>query len=267
MNEEQIAEKLAELEPAWAGRPNLFDQEIARRDAASLARRLDDPMPGVRADAAEALGQLRDTSAVAKLKAMLNDAEPNVRRAAAVALASIGDDAMTQEFVKNLLDPSAKVVAGAAEALGLARAKLAVPYLLKAYRTDHPRIAAAVATALGRIGDRQAVPWLVAAMKTGLSPVEAATALGELNDAAATRPLSEALAHELPALRAAAARSLGQLARKGHFDFVLKDTAVSSLHRLTSDDDKRVRFCAALGLAGFDDPVGRQKLQQFLAEK
>lgn len=267
MNEEQIAEKLAELEPAWAGRPNLFEREISQKDAASLAKRLDDPMPGVRADAAEALGQLRHTAAAAKLKAMLNDAEPNVRRSAAVALASLGDDAMTQEFVKNLLDPSAKVVAGAAEALGLARSKLAVPYLLKAYRTDHPRIAAAVATALGRIGDRQAVPWLVAAMKTGLSPVEAATALGELDDAAATRPLSEALTHELPALRAAAARSLGQLARKGHFDFVLKDTAVSSLHRLTNDDDKRVRFCAALGLAGFGDSVGKQKLQQFLAEK
>lgn len=267
MNEEQIAEKLAELEPAWAGRPNLFDREIAQKDAAGLAKRLDDPMPGVRADAAEALGQLRDTGAVAKLKGMLADPEPTVRRAAAVALASIGDEAMTQEFIKNLIDPSAKVIAGAAEALGLAGSKTAVPYLLKAYRTDHPRVAAAIATALGRIKDRQAVPWLVAAMKTGHSPVEAATALGELNDAAATRPLCDALSHELPALRAAAARSLGQLARGGNFDFVLKDTAVSSLHRLTSDEDKRVRFCAALGLAGFGDPVGKQKLEQFLAEK
>jgi len=267
MNEEQIAEKLAELEPAWAGRPNLFDREIAKKDAQALARRLDDPLPGVRADAAEALGQLKDTSAVAKLKAMLADPEPVVRRSAAIALASLGDDAMTQEFVKHLLDPSAKVVAGAAEALGLARSKAAVPYLLKAYRTDHPRIAAAVATALGRIKDRQAVPWLIAALKAGLSPVEAATALGELEDSSATRALCEALTHELPALRAAAARSLGQLARTGNFDFVLKDTAVSALHRLVADEDQRVRFCAALGLAGFGDPAGRQKLQQFLAEQ
>jgi HEAT repeat protein len=264
MTEEQIAEKLAELEPAWAGRPNFFEKEIASKDTEAIARRLDDPLPGVRADAAEALGQLGDVGSTAKLKAMLADSEPVVRRAAAVALASLGDDAMTREFIKHLIDSSAKVVAGAAEALGLARCKAAVPYLLKAYRTDHPRIAAAIATALGRIGDRQAVPWLVAAMKVGLAPVEAATALGELEDASATRPLCEALSHELPALRAAAARSLGQLARRGKFDFVLKDTAVAALHRLTKDDDDRVRFCAALGLAGFGDPVGTEKLAQFL---
>lgn len=267
MNEEQIAEKLAELEPAWAGRPNFFERELAQKDAKSIARRLDDPLPGVRADAAEALGQLQDTPSAAKLKALLADPEPVVRRSAAVALASLGDEGLTQEFVKNLLDPGAKVVAGAAEALGLARSKVAVPYLLKAYRTDHPRIAGAVATALGRIGDRQAVPWLAAALKSGLAPVEAATALGELADAAATRPLCDALAHDLPALRAAAARSLGHLARQGKFDFVLKDAAVSALHRLTQDDDERVRFCAALGLAGFDDPVGKEKLSQFLAQK
>ncbi|MEW5741466.1 MAG: HEAT repeat domain-containing protein [Myxococcota bacterium] len=267
MDEEQIAEKLAELEPAWAGRPNFFEREIAQKDAKSVARRLDDPLPGVRADAAEALGQLHDRTSVPKLKALLADPEPVVRRSAAVALASLGDEAMIQEFVKHLLDPSAKVVAGAAEALGLARSHTAVPYLLKAYRTEHPRVAAAIATALGRIGDRQATPWLVAAMKAGLSPVEAAAALGELGDAAATRPLCEALSHELPALRAAAARSLGQLARQGKFDFVLKDTAVSALHRLTHDDDERARFCAALGLAGFGDPVGKEKLSQFLASQ
>jgi HEAT repeat protein len=265
MTEEQIAEKLAELEPAWAGRPNLFDQEIARRDVGALVGRLADPLPGVRADAAEALGQVGARAEAATLKALLADPEPAVRRSAAVALASLGDEAMTQEFVKHLLDPGAKVIAGAAEALGLARAKLAVPYLLKAYRTDHPRVAAAIATALGRIGDAQAVPWLIAALKAGLAPVEAAASLGELKAAAATRPLCDALGHELPALRAAAARSLGQLARAGQLDFVLRDTAVSALQRLTRDEDPRVRLCAALGLAGFGDPVGQQLLTQYLS--
>lgn len=265
MNEEQIAEKLAELEPAWAGRPNLFEKQIAARDVKALVGALDESLPGVRADAAEALGRLKDKSAVAKLKAMLTDAEPAVRRSAAIALCSIGDEAMAQEFVKNLLDASNKIVAGAAEALGLAGYKPAVPYLLKAYRTEQPRVAAAIATALGRLGDRQAVPWLAAALKAGLSPVEAAAALGEIGDGSATRPLAEALDHELPAVRAAAARSLGQLARTGKFDFILKDTAVAALHRLTSDADERVRFCAALGLAGFGDPVGKQKLQQHLS--
>lgn len=265
MNEEQIAEKLAELEPAWAGRSNLFEAQISARDIKALVARLDDQLPGVRADAAEALGRLKDTSATAKLKAMLSDPQPAVRRSAAIALASLGDEGLSKEFVKALLDASAKVVAGAAEALGLAGYKPAVPYLLKAYRTEHPRVAAAIATALGRLKDRQALPWLLAALKSGLAPVEAATALGELGDAGATRGLCDALTHDFAPLRAAAARSLGTLARTGNFDFVLKDGAVSSLHRLLADPDPRVQFCAALGLAGFGDPVGKQKLQQHLS--
>jgi HEAT repeat protein len=265
MNEEQIAEKLAELEPAWAGRPNLFEAQIAARDVKALVARLDDSLPGVRADAAEALGRLKERSATAKLKAMLSDADPGVRRSAALGLAALGDEALCQEFVKALQDASAKVVAGAAEALGVAGYRPAVPYLLKAYRTDHPRVAAAIATTLGQLGDRQAVPWLVAAMKAGLAPVEAATALGQLGDAGATRPLCEALNHDFAPLRAAAARALGDLARKGTFDFVLKDTATSSLHKLLKDPDERVRFCAALGLTGFGDPIGRQKLEQYLS--
>lgn len=265
MNEEQIAEKLAELEPAWAGRSNLFEAQIAAKDAKALHGRLADPLPGVRADAAEGLGRLKDHAATAQLKAMLGDADPGVRRSAGLALASLGDEALCQEFIKALKDPAAKVIAGAAEALGVAGYTPAVPYLLKAYRTDHPRVAAAIATALGRLGDRQAVPWLVAAMKAGLAPVEAATALGDLGDKSATRALCDALTHEFPPLRAAAARALGQLARTGNFDFVLQDTATSALHRLVKDRDERVMFCAALGLAGFGDPVGKQKLQQYLS--
>ncbi|HEY0880204.1 MAG TPA: HEAT repeat domain-containing protein, partial [Archangium sp.] len=136
MNEEQIAEKLAEFEPAWAGRPNLFEKQIAARDVKALVARLDDQLPGVRADAAEALGQLHDVSSAARLKALLADPEPLVRRSAAIGLAALGDEAMCREFVKALIDPSAKVVAGAAEALGVARYKAAVPYLLKAFRTE-----------------------------------------------------------------------------------------------------------------------------------
>ncbi|MER2566007.1 MAG: HEAT repeat domain-containing protein [Myxococcaceae bacterium] len=266
LNEEAIAEKLAELEPSWAGRPNLFVREIAAKNVGAIRPRLDDSLAAIRGDAAEALAQLKDTSAVAKLKTLLtSDADPGVRRSAAIALAALGDEGLAREFVKNLLDGSAKVVAGAATALGLSGYKAAVPYLLKAYRTEHPRIAAAVATALGQLRDRQAVPWLVTAMKTGLSPVEAAAALGELNDPAATRPLCDALGHELPALRAAAARSLGRLAQAGSVDFVLKDQALASLHKLTKDPDERVRFCAALALAGFGDPVGQNHLKQLLA--
>ena len=99
MNEELIAEKLAELEPAWVGRANLFEKQIASKDVAMLTARLDDALPGVRADAAEALGVLKDRSATARLKAMLADPEGLVRHSAAVALVTMGDEALAQEFV------------------------------------------------------------------------------------------------------------------------------------------------------------------------
>ena len=83
LNEEQIAEKLAELEPAWAGRPNLFEAQVKAKDADTLLKKLDDSTPAVRADAAEALGRLGAKTAAARLKALLHDADAGVKRSAA----------------------------------------------------------------------------------------------------------------------------------------------------------------------------------------
>jgi HEAT repeat protein len=67
LDEEAIAEKLAELEPTWAGRPNVFTREIAANDVESISARLGDSLPAVRGDAAEALGQLKSVAALPKL--------------------------------------------------------------------------------------------------------------------------------------------------------------------------------------------------------
>ncbi len=264
VTEDQIAEQLAELEPAWVTRPNLFADLIARRDVPALLSRLNDAAPGARADAAEALGKLKEASATARLKQLTGDLDPNVRRAAAAALVALADEGMLKEFVKSLRDPSAKVVAGAAIALGEAGYKDAVPYLLKAYRTEHPRIAAAVAVALGRLGSVDAVPWLTAAVKTGLAPVEAAEALGRIGDPAAGRILVEQLGHSFAPLRAAAARALGMLALARTWDFVLRDKVIATLQRSILDPDERVKLCAGMALAQFGDPKAREVLKKFV---
>jgi HEAT repeat protein len=67
VTEDQIAEQLAELEPAWITRPNAFADLIARADLTALRRLLDDPAPSARADAALALGQLKDKLAAPRL--------------------------------------------------------------------------------------------------------------------------------------------------------------------------------------------------------
>ena len=264
VTEEQIAEQLAELEPAWITRPNLFADLIAGREVAPLLARLDDPSPGARADAAEALGQLKEKSATAKLKQLTGDLDPNVRRSAAAALVALADEGMLKEFVKALRDPSAKVVAGAAIALGEAGYQEAVPYLLKAYRTEHPRIAAAVSAALGRLGSVEAVPWLTAAVKTGLAPVEAAEALGRIGDPAAAKIIVEQLTHPFAPLRAAAARALGMLAVAKSWDFVLRDKVIGALQKSILDPDGRVKLCAGMALAQFGDPKAKEVLKKFV---
>jgi len=135
VTEDQIAAQLAELEPTWVSRPNRFAALIAQGDTATLRRHLDDPLPAARADAAYALGQLKDKSAADRLKQLTGDLDPLVRRSAAAALVALADEGMLKEFVKSLRDPNAQVVAGAAVALGEAGYTDAVPYLLKAYRT------------------------------------------------------------------------------------------------------------------------------------
>jgi len=105
VTEDQIAAQLAELEPTWVSRPNRFAALIAQGDTATLRRHLDDPLPAARADAAYALGQLKDKSAADRLKQLTGDLDPLVRRSAAAALVALADEGMLKEFVKSLRDP------------------------------------------------------------------------------------------------------------------------------------------------------------------
>src|SRR4051794_21766199 len=102
VTEDQIAEQLAELDPTWVTRPNLLAELISRRDAAGLLARLDDANPGVRADAASGLGQLKEHRAAQRLTELTGDLDPNVRRSAAAALVALADEATLKEFVKAL---------------------------------------------------------------------------------------------------------------------------------------------------------------------
>ncbi len=262
--EEQLAEKLAELEPAWMTRPNLFQALIDRKDGPGLRSKLSDGAPGVRADAAQALGILKDKASTGALKALLSDPEYAVRQSAASALIALGNEVLFAEMVKALLDPEARVVAGAAMALGDSGYAKAVPYLLKAFRTDHPRIAGAIATALGKLGASDAVPWLAAAIKTGLAPVESAEALGRIGDPAGARPLIDALAHSFAPLRASAARALGFMAAKNSWDFVARDAAQTELNKVLTDADPRVRLCGAIALGQFGDTKGLGEVKKFV---
>ncbi|HUP18660.1 MAG TPA: HEAT repeat domain-containing protein, partial [Gemmatimonadota bacterium] len=115
--------------PAAGGRPSdgllvrpdlqaLVDLQV-RRDGASLAARLDDTDPAVRARAAFALASVQDTSAVPALLDALGDSDSRVRADAAFALGQTADSTAAGELLEALgREPDATVRARLLEAVG-----------------------------------------------------------------------------------------------------------------------------------------------------
>ncbi len=111
--------------------------------------------PDLRRNAAETLGRLRASTAVAPLTAALRDAEPAVQAQAATALGQIGDSRSVAPLIAILQDPNWLVQRAAAEALGRLRdrrAEAPLRALLKNPQKLSPDVKAAAEKALRTIG-------------------------------------------------------------------------------------------------------------------
>lgn len=126
----------------------------------ALRRALRDEDSMVAADAARALGALRDKASpsVRALVQALSHDEPHVRIYAAEALASIGPKAVaaTKDLAKALDDPTPGVRWAAGEALGTIGpgAAPAVPQLIEALKDEFLYVRICAAGALGSIGPK-----------------------------------------------------------------------------------------------------------------
>jgi len=156
---------------------------LPSREAASLLiALLGDKSEFVRREAAYALGETRDRSAVAGLTdTLLGDKQASVRAAAAIALGQIGDETAVPVLSQALVgDPKLKkkpdkdpfVMRSAARSLGQIRSRAAIPALIGTLENpknvlDTRREAA---TALGIIGDASAIPALQAAFAADEDP-------------------------------------------------------------------------------------------------
>ena len=124
----------------------------------ALRRALRDEDSMVAADAARALGALRDRASpsVTALVRALSHEEPHVRIYAAEALASIGPKAVaaTKDLARALSDPIPGVRWAAGEALSIIgpAAHSAVPQLIKALKDEFLYVRICAAGALGNIG-------------------------------------------------------------------------------------------------------------------
>ncbi len=161
---------------------------------------LDDSAPGVRMNAARALGMLDDGRAVAPLGRTLQDADARVREQSAGALGRLDDATALDGLVEALDDAAVEVRRTAAWALGRLDDSRAVNPLMSALDDADANVREQAAWALGRIDDSRGVPGLLGAIDDGAPAVreQVAWALGRLEDGRAIDALSALLTRPDP---------------------------------------------------------------------
>jgi HEAT repeat protein len=212
--------------------------------------------PEARKRAAARLGTPGRTANVAVLVRLLDDPDPGVRAAASDALGLIGDPAAVAPLSKAALDTSqardeAVVSARVAAVRALGRlGDSALPALADAVRDRNSKIREAVVDALASQVRAGAAPPLAIALRDDRSSVRqaAAKALGSTGSEEAERALLAAIDHKDAATRVAVAQALGSIASA---------PSVGALARALGDRDKGVRECAvaALGRIGSAEAI------------
>lgn len=202
--------------------------QMGRESIPVLIAALESENPDKRAQAASALGDLNDASAVASLVKAYKDPEAGVRNNVVYALSKIAHPAAFETLMKALEDPNVYSRAHAAWGLGFIGDERAVPALiarLDDYDIRNALIGALVKIgkpavepliqslfhrsnrrydvfsrrgraieALGEIKDERAVLPLIQIMESGKGdPIKAARALGEIGDPRALIPLCNLL--------------------------------------------------------------------------
>jgi HEAT repeat protein len=209
-----------------------MDSESDHLAVADIVSRLHDPDPGVREEAARALGRLGSADALDALVDRLRDPASTIRPEAAWALGRIGDARAVPVLIEGLSCPASEVQGACARALDairkpqprprrtgrhlrdlLAPADLSVAALI--VRLDDPDadLRAEAARALGRLGSHEAVGALVRHLRDPASTIrsEAAQALGQIGDPRAAPALIECLTCPSEEVQDASARALGDI--------------------------------------------------------
>jgi HEAT repeat protein len=177
------------------GPPNI-EKMKAKRDVDGLIKALqykikstDFKETWVRQDAAKALGEIGESSAVLPLIAALNHRDNGVRWEAALGLGKIGDARAVEPLIAALKDSGLCIAA--AVALGRIGSAHAVEPLISVLGDKDAKVRVAAAEALGKIGDTRAVEPLIAALEDKDFEVRKAVveALGKIGDLRAVEPL------------------------------------------------------------------------------
>ncbi|MCB9593617.1 MAG: HEAT repeat domain-containing protein [Sandaracinaceae bacterium] len=261
--EGRLARLRRELSSPDASRRREVVEQLSSYPAAEvrdpLLGALEDEDPGVRAQAAEAVGRVRLREAVPLLLDWLDDPDADVRAAASRALGSIGEEQAVPRLVRVLGDRQAEVRrAGVAALAGIGGESVVVPLLGRLDDVD-ARVRADAATVLGHLGDTRAAVPLVGRARDDAPEVRTAvySALGDLGDARAVPALVQGLRDDAPEPRLAAVAALGRL---GSPDSVRPLVAL-----LAPDADPRLARAVTAALGQIPDPRAREALVDAVA--
>lgn len=212
----------------------------------------------VREEAAQALGDARDSRAVLPLVAILKDPDRAVRDAAVAALTAIGEPSVLS-LGACLQDPDLTLQESAASILAKIGDRRVLGALVGVLDSPDWIVRMHAAQALGRVGDEQAVAPLVPLLHDKVKAVreEAARALVHIG-AAAVPSLRASLKHPEWLVRLHAVEALGRMRSADAVDDLL---AV-----LTRDHDVAVRADAARALGEIGDPRAFDALLESLPD-
>lgn len=199
----------------------------------------------VRAQAAEALGDLQAADAVPALTVLLRDGESAVRLRAVRALREIGDERAAPSARALLGDSDARVRAEAALALAWLGDREVGPDLAQALRVNNPGVRDRVPDALARVDPAGVAPALLDLLTADDAEVraKAVLALGKIGAKEAAAQVTRCLEDPSPEVRAGALEALAGLDAPG---------SLETIRKLVGDEDPRVRVGALTALGRFE---------------
>lgn len=218
----------------------------------TLVTALGDEDAGVRAQAAQVLGELGSRDAVPGLVARLADPSIDVRRAAAFALGEIGDGQAADGLAGALGDTAPDVRLAAMNALIELNDPRIVDPLIAALEDAQADVRQLAVYGLGDLGDPRAVPGLIGALDDEDGDVReaAVSALGNLEARDAVAALIERVGDADPDVRE---RAVGVLS-----DLSARESIPALIRALDDEDaDVRERAAGAVGDLGATEAAGR----------